>query len=59
MIQDAMKQLNERQQYIIQAIYFEGKSKSAVAEELGMTKSALSQALSRIMQQLKNFLQKS
>ena len=59
MIQDAMKQLNERQQYIIQAIYFEGKSKSAGAEELGMTKSALSQALSRIMQQLKNFLQKS
>lgn len=56
-VQKAIGQLNERQQYIVQAIYFDGKSKTEVAQELGLKKSALSQALFRIMQFLKKFLQ--
>lgn len=57
-VQEAIRQLNERQQYIVQAIYYAGRSKTDVAQELGMKKSALSQALSRIMQQLRKILQK-
>lgn len=56
-VQKAISRLNVRQQYIVRAIYFDGKSKTEVAQELGLKKSALSQALSRIMQLLKKFLQ--
>lgn len=57
-VQEAIKQLNERQRYIVQAIYYDGRRKTEVAQELGMKKSAFSQALCRIMQQLRKFLQK-
>ena len=57
-VQGAIGQLNERQRYIVQAIYYDGRSKTDVAQELGMKKSAFSQALCRIMQQLRKVLQK-
>ena len=49
--------LNERQKFIVKEIYFKGKSKSAVAKQLGIHPSALSQALHRILDKLKKFLQ--
>ena len=58
-IQKALLQLNERQQFIVRAIYFDGKSKTNVAQELGMNKSALSMALRRILLQLKKILQEN
>lgn len=57
-LREAIQTLNERQKFIIQEIYFKEKSKSAVAKQLGIQPSALSQALCRIMAKLKKFLQK-
>ena len=56
-VQEAIGLLNARQRYIVQAIYYDGKSKQKVAQELGIKKSALSEALNRIMQHLKKYLE--
>ncbi len=56
---EAIQKLNERQQYIIREIYFNGKKQSELAKELGIAKSSLSDALRRALASLKTFLEKN
>ena len=56
-LREGIQILNERQKFIVKEIYFKGKSKSTVAKQLGIQPSALSQALHRILDKLKKFLQ--
>lgn len=55
----AIKQLNPRQQQIVQLIYFEGKSQEEVRKLLGIAKSSMGEAMQRIHDSLKRFLEKN
>ena len=55
-LRTAVKQLNERQQLIVKAIYFDGRSQASIAEELGITQATVSVNLKRALTRLKKFL---
>lgn len=55
-IQNAIKKLDEEQQWIVQAVFFEGKKQIEIAQELHITKQAMSQRMAVIKEQLKKFL---
>lgn len=55
-IQNAIKKLDEEQQWIVQAVFFEGKKQIEIARELHITKQAMSQRMAVIKEQLKKFL---
>lgn len=51
----ALSQLKERDQKIIQMVYFEGKSQKEVAEILGLDKTYVSRRIKEILKNLRNF----
>lgn len=53
-----LKQLNSRQQEMVQMVYFDGKSQDEVAEHFGISKQAVSNAMQRIYAALKKILEK-
>lgn len=50
--------LTDRQKEFVKLIYFEGKTQEEVARLFSVDKSAVSHAMGRIYQQLKNFFEK-
>lgn len=58
-VQEAIRQLNERQRYIVREIYFNGRTKESVRKELGISKASMSEAVQRILGSLKKFLEKN
>lgn len=55
----AIAQLNENQQRLVKAIYFDNISVSEYAVLEGVTQSAISQRLATVIKKLKKFLEKS
>lgn len=53
----AITTLEPQQQWLIQQIYFEGRSKSEIASELHVVKSAISNRLKKIFAKIKKFLE--
>lgn len=49
-------QLTQDQQWLVKQIFYLGRTKSAVANELGVSNSAISQRLDRIFKKMKKFL---
>ena len=58
-VHSAIRQLNPRQQDMVQMIFFEDKSQDEVAEHFGISKQAVSNAMQRIYAALKKFLEKN
>ena len=52
----AMKTLEPQQKWLLKQVFVIGKSKSQIAYELGVGKSAISNRLHKIYNKLKNFL---
>lgn len=52
----AIASLKKKQQYIVKAIYFQGKSQKEVANELGVFQSTVSETLNCAVAKLKKFL---
>lgn len=57
-VHKAIRQLNPRQQAMVQMIFFEEKSQDDVAAYFGISKSAVSHATERIFATLKKHLEK-
>ena len=57
-VHKAIRQLNPRQQAMVQMIFFEEKSQDDVAAYFGISKSAVSHATERIFATLKKYLEK-
>lgn len=55
----AVSMLNERQQYLIKALYFNGKTQGEIAVETGATKQAVSNAVRRALTSLKKILKEN
>ena len=58
-LHNAIKQLNEKQQRLIQLVFFEGKTQSEVAVIFGVQKAAISKFLARTCATLKKIMEKS
>ena len=58
-VHKALRQLNPRQQAMVQKVFFEDKSQDEVAEHFGINKQAVSNAMQRIYAALKKFLEKN
>ena len=58
-VHKALRQLNPRQQAMVQKVFFEDKSQDEVAEYLGISKQAVSNAMQRIYAALKKILEKN
>lgn len=57
-VHKAIRQLNPRQQAMVQMVFFEDKSQDDVAAYFGISKSAVSHATARIFATLKKYLEK-
>lgn len=57
-LKKAISMLLPEQQDLIRLIYFEGKTHTEIARELGVDRSAISHRVSRALAQLKKFLKK-
>ena len=55
----AILQLTPRQQEMVRMIYFEGKTQEEVRAYYGIAKSSMSEAMQRIFDSLKKFLEKN
>lgn len=55
----ALSKLSDEQQRIIDALFFQGKTQTEYAKELGVTQGAISQRLSVIIRKLKKILEKT
>ena len=58
-VQEAIRQLNERQQYIIREVYFNGRTQAEVSRALGIDKTSISKAVARALASLKKILKKN
>lgn len=58
-VQEAISQLNERQQYIVREIYFNGRTQAEVSRALGIDKTSISKAVARALASLKKILKKN
>ena len=58
-VHKALRQLNPRQQAMVQKVFFEDKSQDEVAEYFGISKQAVSNAMQRIYAALKKILEKN
>lgn len=58
-VHKAIRQLNPRQQTMVQMVFFEDKSQDEVAEHFGINKQAVSNAMQRIYDALKKILEKN
>ena len=54
-LQQAVNQLNSHQQWVVKQIYILRRKQVDVARELGITESAMTQQISVIKRELKNF----
>ncbi|MCL2061141.1 MAG: sigma-70 family RNA polymerase sigma factor [Firmicutes bacterium] len=54
----AIKQLNEKQQRLVQLYYYEQKTMPQIAKQLGVSKMAISKQLSVVHKDLKNIFEK-
>ncbi|MCI8483050.1 MAG: RNA polymerase sporulation sigma factor SigG [Lachnospiraceae bacterium] len=55
-LSDAMKRLNERENYIIQLRFFEGKTQMEVAEEIHISQAQVSRLEKSALRNMKNYL---
>jgi len=55
-LQEAMKRLNEREHYIIQLRFFEGKTQMEVAREIGISQAQVSRLEKSALKNMKNYL---
>ena len=55
-VRKAIEQLEPQQQWIVEQIYFDGRSHISVAKELGVTEGAIRDRLRRIYKKIKKFL---
>ena len=55
-IREAIKKLDQEQQWIVQEVFFRGRTQIDVARELQISKQAMSQRMTVIKEQLKIFL---
>lgn len=55
-LQEAMKRLNERENYIIQLRFFEGKTQMEVAREIGISQAQVSRLEKSALKNMKNYL---
>ena len=55
-LSDAMKRLNERENYIIKLRFFEGKTQMEVAEEIHISQAQVSRLEKSALQNMKNYL---
>lgn len=55
-LRDAIERLDEREQFIVKAHYFEGVTFEAIARELEISKQRISQIHHRAMQRIRQFL---
>ena len=53
---DAMKRLNERENYIIKLRFFEGKTQMEVAEEIHISQAQVSRLEKSALKNMKNYL---
>ena len=53
---EAMKKLSERQNYIIQLRFFQGKTQMEVAEEIGISQAQVSRLEKNALRCMKNYL---
>lgn len=53
---EAMKKLNERQNYIIKLRFFQGKTQMEVAEEIGISQAQVSRLEKTALRSMKNYL---
>ena len=56
MLRNAIKQLEPQQQWLIEQIYYEGRSQSDVAKKLGIDAGSVRHRMERIRKKLKKFL---
>lgn len=52
----AIARLTPREKELVRLIYFDGKTQDEVAEQFGVSQQAISKALSKIIEKIKNFL---
>ncbi|MEG1292172.1 MAG: sigma-70 family RNA polymerase sigma factor, partial [Lachnospiraceae bacterium] len=55
-LSDAMKRLNERENYIINLRFFEGKTQMEVAEEIHISQAQVSRLEKSALKNMKNYL---
>ena len=55
-LNDAMKRLNERENYIIKLRFFEGKTQMEVAEEIHISQAQVSRLEKSALKSMKNYL---
>lgn len=55
-LQEAMKRLNDREHYIIQLRFFEGKTQMEVAREIGISQAQVSRLEKSALKNMKNYL---
>ena len=58
MIQNAMKQLNERQRFILREHFLNCKTHGEIAQALGIDRTSVSKAIARALETLKKFMEK-
>lgn len=55
-LQDAIKRLNDREKYLIQLRFYEGKTQMEVAEEIGISQAQVSRLEKNALKTMKNYL---
>ena len=55
-LMEAIKKLEPQQQWLVEKIYFEGRTQVELAQELGIDKTSLAKRKERILKKLKKFL---
>ena len=58
-LEEALSHLTERQRDLVRMVYFDGKSQKEIAQFFGVSKTAINNALKRIYDSLKKFLEKN
>lgn len=58
-IHKAVAALSERQRELVQKVFFEGMTLTAIAKEKGVSQPAITQQLATVIKKLKKFLQKT
>lgn len=56
-LQDAIRRLNERERYLIQLRFYEGKTQMEVAREIGISQAQVSRLEKTALKTMKNYLQ--
>ena len=57
-VEECLKILNERQRYIVNAIYFEGRNKQDIGKELNISRQRVLQIEQDALKKMRNFLER-